>query len=67
MNINYNETKYKIIESKNNSRPFAVFARCDGFWAQVSPWYFYKGNAVRKLKRLNGEYFNTPKIQSQFN
>lgn len=64
--INFNEQKYKIIESKNNARPFAVFVRCDGFWAQCSRWYFYKGNAVRKLKQLNGAYFNTPKVLAQF-
>lgn len=65
--INFNEQHYKIIESKNNARPFAVFVRCDGFWAQCSRWYFYKGNAVRKLKQLNGAYFNTPKVLAQFN
>lgn len=64
--INFNEQHYKIIESKNNARPFAVFVRCDGFWAQCSRWYFYKGNAVRKLKQLNGAYFNTPKVLAQF-
>lgn len=64
--IDFNETKYKIIESKNNARPFAVFVRCDGFWQQASRWYFYKGNAVRKLKQLNRAYFNTPKVLAQF-
>lgn len=61
-----NEQKYKIIESKNNASPFAIFENCGGFWQQVSKWYFYKGNAVRKLKQLNGAYYNTPKVIEQF-
>lgn len=27
---------------------------------------FLRGHAVRKLKQLNGAYFNTPKVLAQF-
>ena len=47
--------EYKIIESKNNTRPYAVFTNCGGFWQQVSNWYFYKGNAIKKLNQLTNK------------
>lgn len=28
---------------------YAVFAQCDGFWQQISPWYMKFGNAQRYL------------------
>ncbi len=32
---------------------YAVFVKCNGFWQQVSPWYFSKGWAVRFAKNHN--------------
>lgn len=65
--IDYNKQKYKIFINKNNLRPYAVFVDTGrGFWQQVSKSYFYHGAAVNCLKKLNGAYFNTEKIYSQF-
>ena len=44
--------KYKLIESKSNLCPFAIFANAGQFWQQVSKWYFYKGAALRRLRQL---------------
>lgn len=65
--IDFNKTKYKIIESKNNICPYAIFVDTGrGFWQQCTKNYFYKGACVNKLKKLNDAYYNTSKIQQQF-
>ena len=49
--------KYKLFESKNNLRPYAVFAYVQhsagcAFWQQISKNYFYKGCALRFMQKL---------------
>ena len=49
--------KYKLFESKNNLRPYAIFvyvqhsAGC-AFWQQISKNYFYKGCALRFMQKI---------------
>jgi hypothetical protein len=65
--INYHKQKYKIITNKNNLRPYAIYVNTGaGFSQQISKSYFYYGAAVNCLKKLNGAYFNTDKIYTQF-
>lgn len=45
------EGNYELVEHDNSSKPFAVFQRSNGFWQQVSKWYFYKGCALRELRK----------------
>ena len=45
------EGNYELVENDNSITPFAVFQRSNGFWQQVSKWYFYKGCALRELRK----------------
>ena len=50
------EGNYELVERDNSSKPFAVFSRgadyCGRpFWQQTSKWYFYKGCALRELRK----------------
>ena len=49
--------KYRLFESKNNLRPYAVFAYVQhtagcAFFQQISKNYFYRGCAVRFMQKL---------------
>lgn len=48
------ENGYELVEYENSITPFAVFKYVEDakYWHQVSKWYFYKGCALRQLRRL---------------
>ena len=43
---------YKIVKDGSMVNPYAVFVKCTGFWQQISPWYFRRGNAERYLWKI---------------
>ena len=47
----YREGDYELVNHSEGLAPYAIFTRADGFWQQVSKWYFYKGCALRELRK----------------
>lgn len=47
------EGNYELVEHENSITPFAVFKYIEDakYWHQVSKWYFYKGCALRELRK----------------
>lgn len=43
---------YCLVKEESNVSQYAVLKWTGNFWQQVSPWYFRKGNAVRKYESL---------------
>ena len=58
---------YKIEDMFNMTAPYAVFMKCNGFWQQISPWYFRRGNAERYLWKITKEFTNGKWNYTQIN